>query len=74
MFIEAFIAKLSVERLDAGVLTWLARLDQAQLYAAFVCLCDHGLATELFSAIAANNHRQAPSDGQAIQNTRDADT
>jgi hypothetical protein len=34
VFVEAFIAKPSVERFDVGVLIRLARLNQAQLHAA----------------------------------------
>ena len=51
VLVQAFVAEASIERLDVGVLIWLAGLNEKWLHASCMCLRQHGPTAELLPVI-----------------------
>ncbi len=67
MLIEALIAEAPIERLNGGVLIWLARLDQAERQTALVRPGEHGATTEFGAVVRTQDLRQAAALRQVIE-------
>ena len=74
MQIQAVLAELTVETLNEGVLSWLSRLNEMQLYTGVPGPEEHRLGCKLRAVIANNRPRQRSTRGQLIQFTSQAVT
>jgi len=70
ILVQAFIAKLSVEALDVGVLNGLPRLDEEKRYPVLVCPEVYCLTNELRTVVADNCFRISAFDRDTIECTR----
>jgi hypothetical protein len=71
LFVE-FIAKPSVEAVDACALLWLDGLDQTQLHSTYVHSGQYGFAAVSLAVVGQHYLRQASCIGQPVQYTSHA--
>lgn len=69
MLVQALISEATVKRLDIRILVGLARLNQKELYLAYVGSSQHSPTTELFTVIGTNSFWQTSLCANAIEDT-----
>ena len=70
VLVQTLVPKPSVERLDVGILVWLARLDLPQQYSALMRPGEHGSATEFLAIVGPDDLGQSSFQAQPIQHAR----